>query len=272
MSKATSSIKNATRPFFAASKRKEGQLFIEENVSFDWHSGMSWRVRQRSSDAMADAIISKYGHGPQGIQREEILEVSTASHNYETGQALSAINLAYTSSDTGETHSVEGWFQAAKVFSCNGRKAGPYPELLCCKTPKRYLNQKLDKKTRDQYANDELFQSIQADIEGATLYEFQFEGESFPLIPRSGFYDYLYIKALNQPQNEQLAESLMRYRVFTDIMFTPGAGKTRKYNTQARSCAIYVALKRRGIVSESIRSFNAFVNAIGYENNSQQLF
>ena len=113
---------------------------------------------------------------------------------------------------------------------------------------------------------------IQSDIDGAALYEFRFEGESFPLVPRSGFYDYLYVKALNQPHNKQLAESLMQYRIFTDIMFTPGTGKKRKYNTQARSCAIYVALKRRNLVSESIQSFDSFVNAISYESSSQQLF
>lgn len=86
-------INTTTRPFYCVPE-KEGRAFFEDAVEFDWHSGMSWQVRQRSSDAMHDAILQK--RSKHGLKPEEILEVSTASHDYELGQALSAMNLMYT--------------------------------------------------------------------------------------------------------------------------------------------------------------------------------
>lgn len=78
-------INSATRPFFAPAKKEGGQAFFEGEVTFGWHSGMGWQVRQRSSDAMRDAILERYASG--GLSADEVLEVSTASHDYETRQA-----------------------------------------------------------------------------------------------------------------------------------------------------------------------------------------
>ena len=93
---------------------------------------------------------------------------------------------------------------------------------------------------------------------------FRLSGEDYPLLPRSAFYDYLYVSALCQPQNRELAESLIGFRVFTDIMFNPGSGKTKRFNTQARSCAIYVALAKRGVLDEGVPSFQQFVQQANY--------
>lgn len=87
-----SGVKRAVRPFFGAS-RKPGCAYFEEDIEFDWHSGLSWQVRQRSSKCMAEAIVQRYGNA--GLALSDILEVSTASDEYETGKALSAINLMY---------------------------------------------------------------------------------------------------------------------------------------------------------------------------------
>lgn len=256
-------IKRAIRPFFGAS-RKDGCAYIEDNVEFDWHSGMSWQVRQRSSKCLAEAIMQRYGSA--GLRAEDILEVSTASEEYETGKALSAINLMYEDPATGRVFSVENWFQAAKVFERDGLVFGPYDELLTVKTPKRYVNAFLDKKIAEQYEDDALFQQIQSDIEGASLARFELWGEEFPLIPRSCFYDYLYAKALCQERNTDLAERLCNYRVFTDIMFTPGTGKKQKFNTQARSCAIFVSLSNRGLIDEAIEDIESFVDHVRYKS------
>ena len=256
-------IKRAIRPFFGAS-RKDGCAYIEDNVEFDWHSGMSWQVRQRSSKCLAEAIIQRYGSA--GLRAEDILEVSTASEEYETGKALSAINLMYEDPATGRVFSVENWFQAAKVFERGGLVFGPYDELLTVKTPKRYVNAFLDKKIAEQYEDDALFQQIQSDIEGASLARFELWGEEFPLIPRSCFYDYLYAKALCQERNTDLAERLCNYRVFTDIMFTPGTGKKQQFNTQARSCAIFVSLSNRGLIDEAIEDIESFVDHVRYKS------
>lgn len=259
--------KRAVRPFFGAS-RKPGCAFVEESIEFDWHSGLSWQVRQRSSKCLAEAIIRRYGNA--GLTLQDILEVSTASDDYETGKALSAINLMYEDPETGRIFSVESWFQSAKVYERDGQEFGPYDELLTVKTPKRYLNTFLDSKTARQYEGDELFQRIQLEIQNASLVRFELWGKEFPLIPRSCFYDYLYAKALYQERNTGLAERLCDYRVFTDIMFNPGTGKRRKYNTQARSCAIFVSLTKRNLIDDALFDIDSFVDLVGYETTSRQ--
>ena len=256
-----SRINKATRPFFCASKR-EGQTYIEDEVEFDWHSGMSWQVRQRSSDAMHEAILEKFSQSD--LDPSEILEVSTASHDYETGQALSAMNLIYTDPDTLEFYPLENWFQSSKVFLKDGKERGPYRELLNIRLAKRYINPHPDKKTIEQLEGDPLFDKIQGEINGSKMSCFRLSGKDYPLLPRSAFYDYLYVSALCQPQNRELAESLIEFRVFTDIMFNPGSGKTKRFNTQARSCAIYVALAKRGVLDEGVPSFQQFVQQTNY--------
>lgn len=256
-------INSATRPFFAAAKKEGGQAFFEDEVAFGWHSGMSWQVRQRSSDEMCEAILAKYSG--KGLLADEILEVSTASHDYEIGQALSAMNLIYVDPDTQESYPVENWFQASKVYCRDGKDCGPYPELRNVRLGKRYINPHPDKKTVEQLKDDPLFARIQGEISGAEMSRFELCGEPFPLVPRSAFYDYLYVSALAQPQNEGLAENLLSYRVFTDIMFNPGSGKHRRFNTQARSCAIYVALAKRGLLDGRMPSFGEFVDAVRYD-------
>lgn len=253
--------KRATRPFFGASTN-DGCAYCEESIEFEWHSGLSWQVRQRSSICMAEAIVQR--HCAAGLSRDDILEVSTASTDFETGRALSALNLMYEDTETGRLHSVENWFQAAKVFGKDDHEYGPYPELLTVKAPKRYLNAHLDQKTAAHYEGDELFQRVQSEIGDASLIRFELWGKEFPLVPRSCFYDYLYAKALHQGRNADLAARLCDYRVFTDIMFNPGTGKRRKYNTQARSCAIFVSLTKRGVIDDALLNIESFIDAVEY--------
>ena len=259
------SVKRAIRPFFGAS-RKGGCAYFEEEIEFDWHSGLSWQVRQRSSKCFALANMERYSES--GLRDADILEVSTASDEYETGKALSAINLTCEDPFTGRGFSVENWFQAAKVYEKDGVEFGPYRELLNVVHPKRYLNTHLDKKTAAQYEADRMFQRIQGEIADASLVGFELWGERFPLVPRSCFYDYLYAKALYQNHNADLAERICNYRVFTDIMFTPGSGKTRKFNTQARSCAIFVSLSKRGLIDAAISDIDSFIDLVQYPQSA----
>lgn len=259
-------VKRAIRPFFGAS-RKLGCAYFTEDIEFDWHSGMSWQVRQRSSKCFAEAILDRYGAA--GLTADDILEVSTASDDYETGKALSAMNLMYVSPSDGTTRSVENWFQAAKVFTRDGYEYGPYVELLNVTHAKRYVNAYPDKKTVEQYEGDALFQRIQSDICGSKLARFELEGKRYPLVPRSCFYDYLYVSALCQEQNAALAERICRYRAFTDIMFNPGTGKKKKYNTQARSCAIFVNLSNRKLLDSALTDIDAFIDAVRYTESNE---
>ena len=82
---------------------------------------------------------------------------------------------------------------------------------------------------------------------------------------RSCFYDFLYAKALYQERNADLAERLCSYRVFTDIMFNPGTGKKQKFNTQARSCAIFVSLTKRDLIDDALFDIETFIDLVEYD-------
>lgn len=257
-----SEIVRAKRPFFAAkSPNKEGCIYSERVIEFDWHKGLSWQVRQRSSLAMAKAIEEIYP-----TTKGKILEVSTKSSNYGLGVALSAMNLAYTDVETQATHSIENWFQSSKQFSRQGDIFGPYTELLNVDpiSAKRFVNTNLDQKIAEQYTNNPLFNRIQSEIKSADLCNFVFLGKRYKTEPKSGFYDYIYAKALYQ--NQELANAIKEYRVFTDIEFNPTINKRIvRYNTQARACAIFVALSSRGKLSIALEDFESFIACVQYE-------
>jgi hypothetical protein len=260
-----SEIARAKRPFFAAkSGNKEGCIYYEKEVEFDWHKGMSWQVRQRSSLAMAQVIEEMY---PKTKGR--ILEVSTKSSNFELGSALSAMNLIYTDLETQEMHSIENWFQASKQFSREGKLFGPYTELLNVdpKSAKRFVNSNLHKKIAEQYAYNAMFNRIQNEIKGARLSSFVFRGKNYKTEPKSAFYDYIYSKALNQ--NQKLANAIKDYTVFTDIEFNPiMSGRVVRYNTQARACAIFVALLNKGLLNIALENFDSFIDSVQYETDN----
>lgn len=84
---------------------------------------------------------------------------------------------------------------------------------------------------------------------------FYYEGEKFPIIPRTSFYNWIYINALME--NPELAAELVQYDGFTDIEFNPDKG----VNCQAEAAALYVTLSRRGVL-EQCRNFEEFLNLI----------
>lgn len=261
-------IARASRPFFAVKRpEKGGCVYHEEEIGFNWHRGMSWQVRQRSSLAMAQAIEDRY---PSVAGK--ILEVSTKSVDYEIGAALSAQRLIYSDHRSGRSRPVENWFQASKQFIRNGLELGPYPELLDVEPvrAKRFINPNLDKKTAEQCSGDPLFEQIQREIRGAVMSRFVFLDEAYPLEPKSSFYDFLYVQALSQEQNSELARALRKYVVFTDIEFNPVKnGKVIRYNTQARACAIWVSLEQRGLSARALESIESFVDCVGYGSHER---
>ncbi|MCH8137031.1 MAG: hypothetical protein IIB77_13730, partial [Proteobacteria bacterium] len=72
-------------------------------------------------------------------------------------------------------------------------------------------------------------------------------GEKWSASPKTFFYDWLYLTALDQ--NPELSNELFHYSGFTDIHFN------HKTSTicQARSAAIYVTLSNRGILSDVLK-------------------
>ena len=89
---------------------------------------------------------------------------------------------------------------------------------------------------------------------------FEFFGEEFPSLPRTAFYDWLYINALQQ--NEHLAKKLLSFSGFTDIEFNP----EKSINCQAHSAALYVSLVNSGVDLDSLSSANNFLTLIKNSN------
>ncbi|MFT8348946.1 DUF6977 family protein [Clostridium saccharoperbutylacetonicum] len=98
-------------------------------------------------------------------------------------------------------------FQSSKVYS----GGGPFIDLLS-KSPK-------EAKRDDRYTKS------------GELKEFFYNGIHWNIIPRTAFYDYIYINALIENISIELLES---YKWFTDIEFSP----KKSINSQARSIAI----------------------------------
>lgn len=131
------------------------------------------------------------------------MEISTKSKE-NIGMKLSAFNLKLNS------YTLENIFQSAKVFE-NG---GPYLDLLDV-LPKEAKN---DKRLHNS----------------GNLRAFRYQNEDFPLIPRTVFYDFIYIVAVKKSLEMDEINAISNYNYFTDIEFNP----TKSINTQARAVAM----------------------------------
>ena len=85
---------------------------------------------------------------------------------------------------------------------------------------------------------------------------FDFEGEPWSSEPRTAFYDWLYLTALQANTNE--ARQLLSFRAFTDIEFNP----KRSVNCQARSCALFVALTDLGDIAAVLADREAYRHSV----------
>lgn len=214
----------ANRPIFAPMKTGS-QLIIEEFVDFKWHPGMSLKQKQRS-------IADLHMEASRKFNLAKPLEISSKSDN-SVGVALSSFNLKFTTKK-GLVLSVETAFQGSKVFE----GGGPFRDLFS-KAPK---DAKRDPRLR----------------ESGNLVRFSFFGSDWPLIPRTAFYDWLYINALNK--NPDLAAQAMQFDYFTDIEFNP----MKSINCQARSLAIYLSLCQRGILERATSTSAEFLKIYDY--------
>lgn len=190
----------------------------EKEATFDFYSGFSLSQKQKTIKSFHKEIAD--------IEEKNvrILEVSRKSED-TIGKALSAFNLKYNNL------SVESIYQSSKVFSDNTQLKG----LL--------FSEPLEaKRTANDYQVDNNLHIIQ----------FNFFGELIPIYPESLFYDYLYIKAIIQ--NDLLAKEILNYDCFTDIEFN----QKKQVSSQARSCAIFVFLSKKNLLSEYLENINTF--------------
>lgn len=208
----------ANRPVFVS--HRSASSFVQEiPVTFTWYPGLSLSQKQKSIDAFHAAARARIGV-------QNILEISSKSP-IELGVRLSAFNL--TLPVTGRKLPVEVVFQASKRFE----HGGPYLDLMSG--------------TSKQAKNDSRLRSSGA------LRLFEFDGESWPLEPKTAFYDWLYLHALQS--NPDLADQIMQYQAFTDIEYNPD----RSINCQARSAALFAGLRQEGLLHQALSSRRAFM-------------
>lgn len=222
----------AVRPVYVPETDTTG--VIVKDVTFQWFPGFSTAQKQRSIDALHDVA------GESGIR--PVLEISSKSRE-ELGIQLSAFHLTVTPETSNQTFSVETAFQGSKVFE-NG---GPYTDLL--------------EGTSRQAKKDERLRN------SGKLMRFEYFGKSYPLQPRTFFYDWLYLNALEEQPG--MAERLMKYQGFTDIEFNP----KKSINCQAYSAALYVSILRSGCIEEAMSSPETFLATLQgeYEARDQIL-
>jgi len=198
------------------------QLVIEKNISFHWNPGMSISQKRKNIVALHEAA-SMIGVSP-------ILEVSTKS-DQQIGNRLSAFNLKVRR-NTGTHISLESAFQGSKVF----KYGGPYSDLYGksgfeCKKDERLKN-------------------------SGELVSFCYDGIEWDLSPHTAFYDWLYVNAVHS--GPCIDDVLLRYNGFSDIEFNPA----KSINCQARSCALYVSLKKRKLLENAIKDKDCFIELV----------
>lgn len=152
----------AIRPVFVVSL--DSQYCIRENIEFEYFNGFSDQQKKRCIRSLHQAYQKKH-------PEKRVLEISSKSEE-ELGIKLSAFQLMATLQN-GKKCSVESAFQASKTFE-NG---GPYLDLL-------EVSPKAAKK-EERLKNS------------GKLLSFSFDGQIFPIEPKTYFYHWLYIHALH---------------------------------------------------------------------------
>ena len=210
----------ASRPVFIPDYH--GSRLVEERTFYiKWASGFSATQKKKN-------IVSLHNEARRhGINR--ILEISSKSED-KIGQRLSAFSLKI---DIGTVIlPLESVYQGSKVFE----RSGPFTHAfeLTPREAKRYI------KSRDC----------------GRLIEFRLLGQSYPLSPTSAFYDWLYIRSLEE--HADWIRGNVIFDAFTDIEFNPA----RQVNCQARAFAEYLSLLKRGKLKDAAGDFDLFATML----------
>jgi hypothetical protein len=203
----------AIRPIFSPSLTGK-LLVVTRHVEFEWFPGMAMIQSRKSIASLHQAARDQTGV-------REVLEISSKSPA-ELGVRLSAFNLMIRTIKQEREFSLECAYQSSKVFE----RGGPFIDLLNVKSIEAKRDPRLNKHGR--------------------LVKFRFFGVDWPLVPRTAFYDWLYINALHK--HPELVEQVLKYRAFSDIAFNP----ERSINCQAYAAALYVSLRERGLLTDDL--------------------
>lgn len=211
----------AERPVFLPQEGSR-ELVRELYFSLAWSPGFALVQKKKNILALHEAA-AREGYAP-------LLEISSKSEE-KLGQHLSAFHLKVREQTLDEIR-LEAAFQGSKVFE----RGGPYTDLYAVEG-------------RDAKRDPRLQES-------GRLTGFRFNGFSFPLEPKTVFYDWLYVTAI-YPHREWLQRHC-KYVGFTDIEFNP----SKSINCQARSCALFVALMKKNLLDRAVVSPQAFTELI----------
>lgn len=221
----------AKRPIFIPIGKHEH--FVKEiQVEFKWNPGFSTKQKKKNIKAMHE-VAEKKGLFP-------LLEISTKSEE-KIGQRLSAFSLKIDT-DIGKI-SIEAAFQGSKVFE----GGGPFTDIYRMDS----RGAKKDKRIR----------------QSGQLIGFDFFGQEWPLVPKTAFYDWLYLSAL-RPHQKYLTRSsrLFKYKGFTDIEFNPA----KSINCQARTCASLISLLKLKSLDDALESQSDFIDMVSSDSFKQE--
>ncbi len=208
--------------------------YREEILTYTFYSGFAVSQKQKSIASLHESIKRIY-------PEKRVIEISTKSTE-EIGIKLSAFNLKFFHEELQDYRNLENIFQSSKVFE-NG---GPYRDLL--NVPPKDAKR------------DERF------LTSGTLKYFDLYGVKWSLEPKTMFYDWIYINALNR--EECLAEKITDYDIFTDVEFN----HKKSINCQARSAAIFVTLKRKGELEKMLSDPVTFSQIYAAKESEQMSF
>ncbi len=209
------------RPIFIRSTDC-GELVREVYFSIQWHPGFAVSQKQENIRELHGAAATA------GFSN--VLEISTKSDK-KRGQHLSAFHLKIGVEPYGLIP-LESAFQGSKVFE----GGGPYVDLYAAEARMA----KRDPRLR----------------ESGRLVAFQFEGFTWPIEPKTAFYDWLYSRCI-YPYRDW-AVKLYEYDGFSDIEFNP----FRSINCQARSIALFLSLLSCDRLDDAMKSPLAFLRVL----------
>ena len=223
----------AERPIFVSTPDSD-ELVKEIFFQIHWHSGFARVQKEKNIEELQRAAAAAGGY-------RNLLEISTKSKS-ERGQHLSAFHMTAETESQG-TIKLELAFQGSKVFALGG----PFTDLYG--------------KGENEIGEAKRDPRLQ---ESGKLVGFQFEGFTWPLEPKTAFYDWLYISFLKKYQD--WAPKLYAYGGFTDVEFNPH----RSINCQARSCALFLSLMKLNLIDEATQSPQAFIRTLlGFDYRPQ---
>lgn len=211
----------AQRPVYVPISRPP--FYQKVDVEFTFNPGFSPAQKRRNIEAIHQAYLRR---SPNSVP----LEISSKSLN-PLGVNLSAFNLKKQICSLKIEIPVENVYQGGKKFACGG----PYTDLYNV-SPK-------------EAKRDERLQT------GGALRAFSFEGVDYPTEPHNGFYDWIYIQAIQE--NKDIGEEIQNYNAFTDIEFNPN----KSINCQARAAAMFVGIAKAGLLDKT-RDFYDFCELI----------